>query len=95
MVRQTQALDKTNEVDVEAVVAWRFGYFQFNNADLPVVMRQLERWYDVQAVYEGNIPKREFLGKIPRNYTLSQALDVLKMLQVHFKIEGKKIIVSP
>lgn len=95
MSKQTQALDKTKDVDVDAAVAWRFGYFQFNNADLPVVMRQLERWYDVQTVYEGNVPRREFLGKIPRNLNLSQALDVLQMLKVHFKIEGKKIIVSP
>jgi len=61
--KQTNSLIKINDADVDAEVAWRFGYFQFNNADLPTVMRQLERWYDVQTVYAGNIPKREFLGR--------------------------------
>jgi ferric-dicitrate binding protein FerR (iron transport regulator) len=93
--KQTNDLKKITGVDADGEVAWRYGYFQFNDADIPTVMRQLERWYDVQTVYEGTIPKREFLGKIPRSLTLSQALNVLQMLKVHFKIEGKKIIVSP
>jgi transmembrane sensor len=93
--KQTQALTKTKDVDIDAEVAWRFGMFQFNNADLKTVMRQLERWYDVQVVYEGNVGDFEFLGKIPRNMNLSQVLTVLQKVNVHFKIDGKKIIVTP
>lgn len=97
MDKQTQAISKTKDVDVDAEVAWRFGLFQFNNADLKTVMRQLERWYDVQVTYEGNIQNGdfEFLGKLPRNMNLSQVLGILEKQDVHFKIEGKKIIVRP
>jgi hypothetical protein len=97
MNKQTQAISKAKEVDVDAEVAWRFGLFQFNNADLKTVMRQLERWYDVQVSYEGNIQNGdfEFLGKLPRNMNLSQVLSILEKQDVHFKIEGKKIIVRP
>jgi transmembrane sensor len=92
---QTQALNKTKDVDIDAEVAWRFGMFQFNNVDLKTVMRQLERWYDVQVVYQGNVGDFEFLGKIPRNMNLSQVLTVLQKVNVHFNIDGKKIIVTP
>lgn len=93
----TQLFHKTKDIDVEAEVAWRFGLFQFNNADLRTVMRQLEKWYDVQVSYEGNIQNGgfEFLGKLPRNMNLSQVLSILQKQDVHFKIEGKKIIVTP
>lgn len=81
--------------DVDAVIAWKNGLFQFNDADLKSVMRQLNRWYDVDVVYEGNIPPQQFEGKIQRNLTLSQVLRILEKSQVHFRIEGRKIIVQP
>lgn len=100
ILRQTQndktVMDKTKDVDVEEEVAWRFGYFQFVNADLKTVMRQLERWYDVEVVYQGNVSNElELIGKMPRSMHLSKVLDVLQTQQVHFKIEGHKIIVLP
>jgi len=92
----TKTLTKTKDVDVDAEVAWRFGMFQFNNADLKTVMRQLERWYDVQVVYQGDVGDDfEFLGKIPRDMNLLQVLTVLQKVNVHFTIDGKKIIVTP
>jgi ferric-dicitrate binding protein FerR (iron transport regulator) len=82
--------------DVDQVVAWRFGYFQFNNSDLRTVMHQLERWYDVKVVYEGNVSNDlELIGKIPREMTLTQVLNVLQSQQVHFRLEGHTIIVLP
>lgn len=92
---QTGVLGKAKDVDVDAEVAWRYGMFQFNNADLKTVMRQLERWYDVQVVYQDNVGDFEFLGKIPRNMNLSQVLTILQKVNVHFKLDGKKIIVTP
>jgi hypothetical protein len=67
----------------------------FNNADLETVLRQLVRWYGVEVIYKGNIPAREFWGKISRKNTLSQVLETLEKNSIHFKLEGKTIIVSP
>jgi transmembrane sensor len=41
-----------NKVDVEKVMAWKNGVFNFQDATLEEVMRQLERWYDIDVVYE-------------------------------------------
>jgi ferric-dicitrate binding protein FerR (iron transport regulator) len=84
-----------DNVDMDEVMAWKNGYFSFNNADLPFVMRQLARWYDVEVVYEGTTPKRQFEGKMERNLNLSQVLKIIEKNNVHFSIEGKTIIVSP
>jgi len=84
-----------NNIDVEAVIAWKNGYFSFTNADMTAVMRQISRWYDVDIVYEGKIPDRKFGGEISRNLNASQALKILQASKVHFRIEGKKIIVLP
>ncbi len=90
---KNENISVVKDVDVSAEIAWRFGYFNFSNADLKTVMRQLERWYDVQVVYEGTVDN-EFTGKIPRELSLLQVLSVLEKQNVHFKVMGKKIIVT-
>ncbi|MNK35332.1 fec operon regulator FecR [compost metagenome] len=91
-----------SETDVEKAIAWKNGLFKFDNTDIISLMRQLERWYPIEVVYEGKIPDERFFGKIERNYTLSEVLKVLQLGQVHFKIDDKintngkrKLIVMP
>jgi len=82
-------------VDVENVVAWKNGFFQYKSADLPSVMRQVARWYDLNIVYAGNIPSDRFTGKIPRSVGIDRLLKWLQWSDIHFKIEGKTMIVTP
>jgi len=84
-----------NDIAVDDVLAWKNGFFSFNKADLQTVMRQIARWYDVEISYEGKIPTREFGGKINRNSNASEVLKILEESKVHFRIEGKKIVVMP
>lgn len=78
---------------IEQVMAWKNGYLNFENADLPMVMRKLARWYDVDIVYEGETPRRQFGGEIQSDLSLSQVLNILQKNNVTFKIEGRKLIV--
>ncbi|MBS0028196.1 FecR family protein [Chitinophaga sp. 22321] len=82
------------QTDVEEVLAWKNGYFQFNQADLRAVMRQLARWYDVEISYEGSVPESKFWGDISREANITDVLKVLEKSGVHFRLEGKKIIVT-
>src|SRR5690606_8827857 len=66
------------EVETEDIIAWKDGYFQFNNADIETVMRQVERWYDVEVVYEGEISDNQLSGKISRNVSVSKILEMLR-----------------
>jgi len=82
-------------VDVDEVMAWKNGRFQFNKASLQEVMRQIARWYDVEISYEGKIAPQQFGGKMQRDLNLSEVLDGLAKSQVHFRIEGRKVVVMP
>ena len=82
------------DADVDEAIAWKNGFFQFNNSNIKDVMSQLSRWYDVEVQYEGKIPDRTFSGKIYKNVNASQVLNILNYSKVHFRIEGKRIIVT-
>lgn len=84
-----------NNSDTEAAVAWKNGYFVFDNTDLPTLMRQLSRWYDVNTVYNGNAGNHEFVGQIKRSVKLSSVLKILEASGVHFKIEGENLYIQP
>ncbi|HQS25352.1 MAG TPA: DUF4974 domain-containing protein [Sediminibacterium sp.] len=81
-------------VDLEEIIAWKNGFFEFNGEDIASVMRQISRWYDVEVIYEGKIPKKEFGGKMGRDLKLSQVLKILDKYGVHFRIKDGMIIVS-
>lgn len=82
------------EVDVEAAIAWKNGYFHFNHASLPAVLRQISRWYDVDIVYEAEVPAREFGGKIERKSSLNDVLKILALSNVHYTVKGRQIIIT-
>jgi hypothetical protein len=84
-----------DNVDLELAMAWKNGFILFKSADIKSIMRQAARWYDVEVVYEGTIPDRSFTGGISRNAPLSELLQLLQLSKVHFRIEGKKLVVMP
>ncbi len=86
------ALEKN--VDISQVVAWKEGFFLFDNTDLQSLMRQVARWYNVEVSFTGKVKEDGFSGKINRDVPLSKFLKVLEMNDVHVKVEGQKIIVG-
>ena len=83
-----------SDANLEQTMAWRNGAFAFSHADLPAVMRQLSRWYDVAVEYDGPVQKRTFSGEIGNNLTLSQVLDGLSTTRINYKIvNNNKIII--
>ncbi|HEV7780482.1 MAG TPA: FecR domain-containing protein [Chitinophagaceae bacterium] len=89
----TSDVKVVNGVDIEAIMAWKNGFFSFNNTDLPTVMRQISRWYDVEIKFEGKIPDMRFGGEISTTSTAAQVLKILEKSKVKFRIEGKVIYV--
>lgn len=86
-----------NRVDVGEVIAWKNGFFAFDNADLGNIMRQLSRWYNVRIEYQNTADNQRFSGKIDRSLQLSDVLSGLQFSKAHFKIDenNRKIIVLP
>jgi len=82
-------------VDTEKEMAWKNGYFQFEDENLESIMRQVARWYDVDVNYDGNMSKEHFTGRLPRNANVSKVLKILSLSGVKFRIENKTINVTP
>ncbi len=88
-------MELKEDADLEEAVAWKEGKFQFEEASVDVVMRQIARWYDVDVEYKG-IVSEHFGGTISRNVNLSKVLSMLELTGgVKFDVDGKKIIVQP
>ena len=95
-VNNSQKIKIAKNVNIAEVMAWKNGLFNFNNAHLEEVMRQLSRWYDIEVVYPNGIPNIYFVGDISRDLTFEDLLETLTKTGVHFKIEnGRKLLVQP
>jgi transmembrane sensor len=93
--RITNVLKVVNNADTEKVMAWKNGLFNFEGATLEEVMKQLERWYDIEVVYEKGVPDIEFGGEMTKNISLKGLLLVLEKSDIHFRLEGRRLIVLP
>lgn len=82
------------QVNIDQVIAWKNGLFNFDNVDLPELMRQIERWYDIKMTFRGDVPAIKFKGKMYRSENLSNVLNFLKDSGLDFKIEGKTVTVK-
>lgn len=97
---QQSILDNTEllvnkNVDTEEVIAWKNGQFIFNGTNLDQIMKQVERWYDIEVEFQGQNQKRTFSGIVSRQSNLSEVLKMMNEAGIKFEIEGKKIRVLP
>lgn len=82
--------------DVDEVIAWKNGKFQFGKSDIRTIMRQIARWYDVEIEYDGDLSGLRLSGVLSRKGDIAELLDALEETgDVHFRTENNKIIVTP
>ena len=94
VIKKNDQTVSVSSVDVEKVLAWKNGMIEFDGEELPYIMRQLSRWYDVEVIFSGVPSKGIYKGGIRRQAPLSKVLEILKVAGVHFIMDGKKVIVS-
>jgi transmembrane sensor len=87
---------EVKQVDASDVIAWKDGKFAFRNESLESIMRKVARWYDVEIAYQNNQIGKEILGgSFTRSEQISTILTTLELASdVHFKIQGKKVIIT-
>lgn len=79
--------------DPDEVMAWKNGLFRFNNLEIKEIMRQIERWYDVQVEYEGVMKNEHFSGIVSRKSNVSEVLKIMEHAGLKFKIQSNKVTV--
>lgn len=85
---------RSQPVDTTEALGWVNRQFSFNNTTLDEILRQVERWYDISPEYRTPV-NDHFTLTLSREEPLSRLLALLeKTGQVHFKLEGQKLIVT-
>ena len=82
-------------VEVSKYVSWKDGRFIFEDERLEDIMRQIERWYDVDVFYMNeDLKDIKFRGNINRYKDFNILLEKIERLNVvEFKIKGNTITV--
>lgn len=96
IIKPGEAFENGRKVraDIDKDIAWKNGFFNFDNTSLAGMLRQLSRWYDIEIVYEGKIPDLVLEGRVPRDLKLSEVLLLLNNLEVKYEKKGKKLFIK-
>lgn len=85
---------EVKKVDVDKEIAWKNGMIEFHDDDLPSIMRQLSRWYDVDVSFESEIPAATYSGSIPRKAILPDVMRILSIAGIKYKLNNKQLIIT-
>jgi hypothetical protein len=97
--QQSVAVSGNNELrivknaNLAEALAWKNGFFYFQNSGLTEVMQKLAEWYQVSVVYKGRPGKELFSGQINKSLSLSDVLKGLQQPGITFSLEGNLITV--
>ncbi|GGH03034.1 iron dicitrate transporter FecR [Parapedobacter pyrenivorans] len=82
------------KVALDAETSWKDGYFNFENAELKTIMKEVARWYDVDVEYKTQITEQFSILMLPRSFSISRLLELLELTgHVKFIIDGRRITV--
>ncbi|WP_134091362.1 FecR family protein [Olivibacter sp. XZL3] len=82
--------------DLNKVVAWKQGDFYFDKDNIVEIMQELQRWYDFDVTYSGEIPKKLISGNISRGSKLSEVLEMLNFVSndsTRFEVNDRTVSV--
>lgn len=86
---------KVGPADIEKTIAWKEGYFLFNEDLLKPILEEVARWYDLELIFKKEVPDIHIGGSISRKENLSEVLEMLKDVSgLAFSIDGRKLIVD-
>lgn len=78
--------------DLEQALAWKNGYFIFDNMDLLAVMKSVARWYDITVTVDQKKSMKRIGGTFPVTANLDDLLTDLESLSgIKFKRNGKEV----
>lgn len=83
-----------NSAELDEVMAWRDGFFDFTDADIHTVMQEFSRWYDLDIVFDGPQTRETFTGRLPRSWSFAKVMKLMESFKsTHLTVEGRRIMV--
>lgn len=83
----------SKSIQVEPEIAWTKGLFDFQDKNLEELMNQLARWYDIEVVYQGKVPKKHFFGKLRRDNSFEEVAEILKTAGLNFQLKAPNSLI--
>ena len=94
--RRTDAALNVKNVEIEPYLAWKDGFFVFENQTMEQIMNTLSLWYDVDVFYTNEQLKNlHFTGHVKRYEKIDNILKAIKSaVGVTFTIKDRTICIS-
>ncbi|SEL39118.1 FecR family protein [Parapedobacter koreensis] len=85
---------RQSQVNVHSVIAWKEGYFRFDNESISDIINKISRWYDIDSVaYHRQFTDR-FTGTFQRSKQVSQLFSNLeKLAPIKFEIKEGRVVI--
>lgn len=80
--------------NIEHVLAWKNGFINFESVNFDEIIRQIERWYNIDIQIEGPMPNVKIGGRMDRGVQLSDLMAFLNNFDIRTRLEGSKLILS-
>ena len=94
--RFAESVPEITKVNVNRYIAWKDGYFYYENESLESIMDDLKRWYDFDVMYVGDkVRDYRFELWASRDSEISVITGLLmKTNRIGVKVNGKTLVVS-
>ncbi|GAA4138629.1 hypothetical protein GCM10022216_15890 [Sphingobacterium kyonggiense] len=76
-------------------LAWKDGYFEFNDSSLPEILRELARWYNFSFEIDAAYQNKTLSGKFNRNQPFSDVIQILKFSGIDVIQNQQTLILQP
>lgn len=77
---------------IDQVLAWKNGFINFESGSIQEIMRQIERWYDVDVKFEGPLPAASIGGRMDRGVQIADLMEFLNNVGIRSRLEGRTLI---
>lgn len=85
----------SSENNIERHIDWKEGYFNLNGIQLLELTRELSDWYGARIEVEKSLLTHEMYGRISREKSLNEVLNLLKRVApITYKISEKNITIT-
>lgn len=94
--KENKTISVKNEPDVEFAIAWTEGWFKFSHQSLNDVLNKLQRYYDIQFVFDSDFSTADLItGKLDLKDSINQVMSALSdVAKIQYRVNGNQIYIE-
>jgi ferric-dicitrate binding protein FerR (iron transport regulator) len=85
-----------DQIDIEKTLAWKKGKYYYSNEKLSTIIGQLQRWYDIEFVFnENELSLYTFTGVINHEKSIEYNLQLIELTnKINVEFKNEKIVIT-